>query len=142
MGHNMATKAEESGHGKRVLIVEDNVDSADTMQLLLQISGYDARTAYDGASALDIAREFEPHVILLDIGLPLRDGFEVARDLRALPQTRSAFLVALTGYGQEEDRQRASNAGFDAFQVKPVEPGALETLIRAYFHAREDVAGR
>jgi len=137
MGQDMATKADESAHGKRVLIVEDNVDSADTMQLLLQISGYDAHTAYDGTAALAVAREFGPQVILLDIGLPHKDGYEVARDLRALPETRSAFLVALTGYGQEEDRVRASEAGFDAFLVKPVEPGALEKLIEGYFCHRQ-----
>lgn len=133
----MATTVDESAPRRRILIVEDNVDSADTMQLLLQISGYDARTAYDGTSAIDVAREFEPQAILLDIGLPRKDGYEVARELRALPQTRSAFLVALTGYGHDEDRKRAAEAGFDAFQVKPVDPGTLEKLLEKHFRERQ-----
>ena len=118
---------------KRVLVVEDNVDSADTMQILLRIAGYDARTAYDGTSAVAIAREFAPHAILLDIGLPRKDGYEVARELRALPQTESSLLIALTGYGHVEDRQRAATAGFDAYQVKPVEPAAIEKLLETFF---------
>jgi DNA-binding response OmpR family regulator len=122
--------------GKRVLIVEDNVDSADTMQILLRISGYDARAVYDANAALVLAREFEPHAVLLDIGLPRKDGYEVARELRALPQTKSSLLVALTGFGHQEDRQRAAEAGFDAYQVKPVEPGAIEKILEAHFRAR------
>jgi CheY-like chemotaxis protein len=120
-----------------VLIVEDSVDSAETMQILLQISGYEARATYDGTSAVAIAREFEPHVVLLDIGLPCKDGYEVARELRALPQTKSSLLVALTGFGHEEDRQRAAQAGFDAYEVKPVEPAAIAKLLEAHFHERE-----
>ena len=123
--------------GKRVLIVEDNVDSADTMQILLQLSGYEARAAYDGTAALSIAREFEPHAVLLDIGLPRKDGYEVARELRALPATKTALLVALTGFGQEDDKERAAQAGFDAYQVKPVEPAAIEKLLEAYFNKQE-----
>jgi DNA-binding response OmpR family regulator len=132
----MAAETNNTASGKRVLIVEDNVDSADTMQMLLQISGYEARAAYDGTSALSIAREFEPHVILLDIGLPRKNGYEVARELRALSQTRASFLVALTGFDHDEDRQRAAEAGFDAYQVKPVEPAAIEKLLEAFFRER------
>ena len=125
--------------GARILIIEDNVDSADTMQMLLSISGYDARTAYDGDSALEVAREFKPEVVLCDIGLPGRDGYQVARALRELTETRDALLVALTGYGHDEDRQRATDAGFDAFQVKPVEPDALQALLAKHLSER---AGR
>jgi CheY-like chemotaxis protein len=132
----MTEKTNMPASGKRVLIVEDNVDSADTMQILLQLSGYDARAAYDGTSAVSIAREFEPHAVLLDIGLPRKDGYEVARELRALPQTKTSLLVALTGFGHEEDKERATQAGFDAYQVKPVEPAAIEKLLEAYFKAR------
>jgi CheY-like chemotaxis protein len=132
----MTEKTNMPASGKRVLIVEDNVDSADTMQILLQLSGYDARAAYDGTSAVSIAREFEPHAVLLDIGLPRKDGYEVARELRALPQTKASLLVALTGFGHEEDKERATQAGFDAYQVKPVEPAAIEKLLEAYFKAR------
>ena len=119
--------------GGRILVVEDNIDSAETMQMLLAISGYDARTAYDASSGLELAREFRPQVVFCDIGLPGKDGYALARELRELPETRTAFLVALTGYGQDEDRRRASEAGFDAFQVKPVEPDALEKLLVDYF---------
>jgi two-component system CheB/CheR fusion protein len=124
---------DERAPARRVLVVEDNFDSADTMQMLLEMAGYEARAAYDGSSAVALAREFEPHVVLLDIGLPRKDGYEVARELRALPQTKSALLVALTGYGHEEDRQRARAAGFDAFQLKPVDPGEIEKLLKSYF---------
>ena len=133
----MTAKTEDAVQGRRVLIVEDNVDSADTMQILLQLSGYDARAAYDGTSALSIAREFKPHAVLLDIGLPRKDGYEVARELRALPETRTALLVALTGFGQEDDKERATRAGFDAYQVKPVEPAAIEKLLEAYFNKQK-----
>jgi DNA-binding response OmpR family regulator len=129
----MASTTDSAASGKRVLIVEDNVDSADTMQILLQISGYEARATYDGTSAVAIAREFEPHVVLLDIGLPRKDGYEVARELRALPQTKYSLLVALTGFGQDEDKRRATQAGFDAYQVKPVDPAAIEKLLDAHF---------
>ena len=122
--------------GARILIIEDNVDSAETMQMLLSISGHEARTAYDGASALSVAREFSPEVVLCDIGLPGKDGYAVARELRELPETRSALLVALTGYGHDEDRERAARAGFDAFQVKPVEPDALQALLAKHLSAR------
>jgi CheY-like chemotaxis protein len=119
--------------GRRIMIVEDNVDSADTMQVLLGLSGYDARTAYDGAAALKLAREFMPQVVLCDIGLPDKDGYQLARELRELPETRAAFLVALTGYGNAEDKRLATAAGFDAFQVKPVEPDALNALLVQHF---------
>ena len=125
-------QTQEGGAG-RVLIVEDNVDSAQTMQMLLAISGYDAKTAYDGTMALDIARDFSPEVVFCDIGLPGKDGYAVARELRALPQTRSALLVALTGYGHDEDRKRAVDAGFDSFQVKPVDHDALQALLKKHF---------
>jgi DNA-binding response OmpR family regulator len=136
MEQEMAIDMDKAVSGKRVLVVEDNVDSADTMQMLLEISGYEARAAYDGTAAISIAREFEPHAVLLDIGLPRKDGYEVARELRALAQTRSSLLVALTGFGHEDDRQRASEAGFDAYQVKPVDPAALQKLLDAYFRER------
>ena len=118
---------------RRVLVVEDNVDAADTMQLILKISGYEARTAHDGASAVRIAREFQPQVVFLDIGLPGKDGYEVARELRGLPQMESALLVALTGYDHDDDRRRANEAGFNDFQVKPVEPEALDILLKGHF---------
>lgn len=127
------SQQQNAAAGGRILVIEDNVDSAETMQMLLSISGFDARTAYDAKSALEIAREFQPQVVFCDIGLPGKDGYEVARELRGLPETRSALLVALTGYGHDDDRRRASEAGFDAFQVKPVEPDALQALLSRHF---------
>ena len=130
------TSTKEAAGAARILVVEDNVDSAETMQMLLAMSGYDTRTAYDGRVALAVAREFRPQVVFCDIGLPGKDGYAVARELRAMPETRAALLVALTGYGHEDDRQRATDAGFDLFQVKPVEPGALEALLVRHFAGR------
>ena len=127
---------QNEANGGRILVVEDNVDAAETMQMLLSISGYETKTAYDGATALELAKAFRPQVVFLDIGLPGKNGYEVARELRTLPEMHSALLVALTGYGHDDDRRRATEAGFDAFQVKPVAPDALETLLTDHFSRR------
>jgi signal transduction histidine kinase/DNA-binding response OmpR family regulator len=113
----------------RVLIVDDLVAAADSMRMILEMKNYQVKAAYDGMEALDIASGFAPDVILLDIGLPHMDGYEVARQLRAVPQTRSALLVALTGYGQSADRKQALDAGFDAHLIKPADIDALCDLI-------------
>jgi PAS domain S-box-containing protein len=118
-----------NGHPLRVLAVDDNLDAAKTLGLLLQASGHEVRLAHDGPHALEAVTEFQPQVVLLDIGLPRMDGFEVARRLRLLPGGDQIFLVALTGYGQEEDRQRSHEAGFNQHLVKPVEPEELEKLL-------------
>ena len=128
-------KKNQGNSSRRVLVVEDNVDAAETLQLLLRMSGYDTRAAYNGADAVAIAREFKPAVVLLDIGLPGKDGFAVARDMRALPEMQSALLVALTGYGEDTDRQQAKDAGFDTFQVKPLEPEKLDALLEEHFRS-------
>jgi signal transduction histidine kinase len=112
----------------RILIVDDNVDSAESLGLLLSVKGHDVRTVHDGATALTAARTFLPEVILLDIGLPRMDGYEVARRLRQEPGLEGVLLVALTGYGQEEDRRRSLEAGFNHHFVKPVDTQALEEL--------------
>lgn len=130
------TSADPCATGGRVLVIEDNIDAAETMQMLLAISGYDARMAHDAASAIKVASEFSPEVVFCDIGLPGKDGYAVAQELRQLPGTRSSLLIALTGYGRDDDRRRATEAGFDGFQVKPVDPGALEALLAAHFSAR------
>ncbi|HEV2845251.1 MAG TPA: response regulator, partial [Thermoanaerobaculia bacterium] len=109
----------------RILLVEDNLDAAEALGELLRMWGHDVHIAHDGASALRTAQEVRPDVLLLDIGLPGMDGYEVARRLRATPGFEETRLIALTGYGQEADRQRASQAGFDHHLVKPV---ALERL--------------
>ena len=125
-------EAEAAGHGttpRRILVVDDNHDAAESLALLLRAEGHEVRTAHDGATALDAVRAYQPEIVLLDIGLPKMDGYEVARRLRAQEGTRRALLVALTGYGQEEDRRRAAEAGFDAHLVKPADLGALHALL-------------
>jgi CheY-like chemotaxis protein len=113
---------------RRVLVVDDNLDSADTMAELMRIWGHEVRTAHDGPSALECAREFLPQVILLDVGLPGMDGYELARRLRA-DGLAGELLVSVTGYGQEEDRRLAQEAGFDHHLTKPVHPEALLRLV-------------
>jgi signal transduction histidine kinase/DNA-binding response OmpR family regulator len=114
---------------RRILVVDDQADVADTTAAMLGLSGHEVRTARDGREALEQAVAFEPEVVLLDIGLPQMDGYEVARRLRQLEPTRRALLVALTGYGQPTDRQRSREAGFDEHLLKPVDPAALEALV-------------
>jgi signal transduction histidine kinase/DNA-binding response OmpR family regulator len=114
---------------RRILVVDDNVDVVETTTMLLSLSGHHVRSAKDGLQALHLATEFKPDVVLLDIGLPLMDGYEVARRLRQTPQTAGALLIALTGYGQQGDRQRGRDAGFDGHMLKPVDPHALAKLI-------------
>lgn len=114
---------------RRILVVDDNVDVADTTAAILGLSGHTMRTAHDGAEALVQAEDFQPEVVLLDIGLPLLDGYEVARRLRELPATRDVLLIALTGYGQLADRQQGREAGFDEHLLKPIDPTVLDALI-------------
>ena len=116
--------------GRRVLIAEDNTDSAITLAILLEAAGNEVRVAHDGAAAIEIAAEFAPEVVLLDIGMPRLNGYDACRVIRAQPACAGAFIVALTGWGQLEDRRRAESVGFDCHLVKPVEPAALEQLIR------------
>ena len=111
----------------RVLIIEDSADAAEIMGELLKRRGHDIRIAYDGETGIDAARTFRPQVIFLDIGLPDTDGYAVARRLRA-EGLAGDILVALTGYGEAEDRQRARQAGFDRHLTKPVDPDALLAL--------------
>jgi CheY-like chemotaxis protein len=105
----------------RVLVVDDNVDAADALSKLLRMSGHDARTAYDGPSAVQIALEFVPRVVLLDIGLPGFDGYEVARRLRDESTLHDLVIIAVTGYGSEQDSKDCVSAGIDYHMVKPVE---------------------
>jgi PAS domain S-box-containing protein len=121
--------SESAAVTRRVLIVDDNRDSADSMSMLLQIAGNETHTAYDGLEALDAAEKLRPDVILLDIGLPNLSGYEVARRIRQQDWAKSAVLVALTGWGQDEDRRKSMDAGFDAHMVKPIESDALAKLL-------------
>ena len=114
---------------RRILVVDDNVDAASSLSMLLSLDGHDVQAAYDGQSALRLAEEFRPAVVLLDIGLPRMDGYQVARRLRELPDMQSVLLVALTGYGQEDARRRSHEAGFDAHLVKPLDLAALQTVL-------------
>ena len=114
---------------RRVLVVDDNVDAADSIAVILQMSGFDVRCVYDGLSVLQVADSYGPDVIVLDIGLPGMSGYDVARELRKRPRFRDTPLVALTGYGQDEDRRQSREAGFDHHLTKPVDPQALQTLI-------------
>jgi len=113
----------------RILVVDDNVDSADTLAMLLQLWGHSVCVAHDGNEALRLARRNAPHMVLLDIGLPGMDGFEVARRLRKLGKARRAVLIAVTGYSQPDDRLHALSAGFDDYLVKPVDAGELRQFV-------------
>ena len=116
---------------KRVLVVDDNVDAADTLGMLMRSLGHEARVVYDGMQALQEAVEFRPDVVLLDIGLPGINGYEVARRLRSTKAGQSAKIIAITGWGQDTDRARAREAGFDVHLVKPVDEAALQHLVEA-----------
>jgi len=112
----------------RILVVDDNRDAADNLALLCRMSGHVVDVAYDGITALELAPAFHPDVVLLDIGLPVRDGYAVARELRRT-YTRPLHIVAMTGYGSDEDRRRSRDAGFDLHLVKPIEPCELLDLL-------------
>jgi PAS domain S-box-containing protein len=113
---------------RKALVVDDNVDSATSLALLLQLSGHETRTAYGGAEAIETAETFAPDLILLDIGMPQISGYDVCRMIRARPWGEKVLIIALTGWGQDEDRRRSKEAGFDGHLVKPVDPAALAKL--------------
>jgi len=114
---------------QRILIADDNEDAAASLAMILRMQGHDTRTAKDGADTLEVAAEFQPDVVLLDIGMPKLNGYETARRLRSAPASKRVLLVALTGWGQESDRLRSSAAGFDAHLVKPVKLDQIERLL-------------
>lgn len=114
---------------RKVLVVDDNADTADTLTMILRALGHDARTAYSGPSALEVAESFQPDTVLLDLGLPKLDGYEVARRLRAQSQLRETQLIAITGFGQTGDFERSREAGFDAHFIKPVDPVVIQELL-------------
>jgi CheY-like chemotaxis protein/two-component sensor histidine kinase len=115
--------------GCRVLVVDDNHDAADTVAMVLRMDGHSVETAHDGPQALASAGAYQPDVVVLDIGLPGLDGYEVARRLRQTPHSRDALLIALTGYGQKNDEAQALAAGFDRHLVNPADPALLSGLI-------------
>jgi CheY-like chemotaxis protein len=115
--------------GVRVLVVDDNQDAAESTSMLLHAFGFEVQTVYDGAAALDKFSDFHPDAVLLDIGMPMMDGYEVARRLRARPSGDGLAIIAVSGYGQDEDRRRSMEAGFDSHMTKPLDtPRLIEIL--------------
>jgi PAS domain S-box-containing protein len=119
------------GAGLKILVVDDNRDAADACASLLELSGHHVQTAYTGRHALELAETFRPHALLLDIGLPDFNGYELATKIRASPWGRGVMLIAVTGWGQEEDRRRALEAGCDHHLTKPVAPETVESLLQS-----------
>jgi CheY-like chemotaxis protein len=117
------------GRRLRILVVEDNQDAAESLAMMLELWGHEVRVAYDGAAALRQAEAATPDVIISDLGLPGMDGYELARQLRARPGSGRVVLIALSGYGRDEDRRQAAEAGFDHHLVKPPEMDMLLQLI-------------
>jgi len=115
--------------GRRILVADDNQDAADSLAMILEMGGHDVRVAHDGRAALSVAQSFRPDTVLLDIGMPHLNGYEVAQALRQEPWGANMCLIALTGWGQASDRQLAIEAGFDRHLTKPVDPDALETIL-------------
>ncbi len=113
----------------RILVVDDNRDAASSLAMLLEMMGNDVRTAHDGDEAVRAAGEFHPHVVLLDIGLPKMNGYEAARTIREEPWGKNMVLIAVTGWGQDEDKRKSQDAGFDQHMVKPVDPQVLMKML-------------
>jgi PAS domain S-box-containing protein len=124
---------------RRVLVADDNQDAADSLAMILEMAGHDVRVVHDGRSALSVAHSFRPDAVLLDIGMPQLNGYEVARALRKQPWGIGLILIALTGWGQDGDRQQAVDAGFDRHLTKPVDPDALDMLLSAGAARMSDV---
>jgi signal transduction histidine kinase/ActR/RegA family two-component response regulator len=122
-------KSSSEVYGRRVLVVDDNVDAAESTAAFLRLEGHEVKAVHDGLQALASLKVFDPHVVVLDIGLPGLDGYAVARQLRERGDTSHVLLIALTGYGQKEDRARAAAAGFDYHYVKPADPREIQAAI-------------
>jgi CheY-like chemotaxis protein len=114
---------------RRILVVDDNIDSAESMVMMLELAGHDVAMAHDGEQAVALAKEFQPEIAFLDLGMPVLNGYEAARSIREQPWGRQMMLVALTGWGQQDDRRRTREAGFDAHIVKPIDFDSLEKLL-------------
>ncbi len=125
---------------RRVLVVDDNRDAAMSLELMLAMMGNEIRTAHDGLEAVEAAATFRPDLILLDIGLPKLNGYDACRRIRQQPWSKGTFIAALTGWGQEEDRRRSTEAGFNLHIVKPVDLPALEKLLGGLELAAQPIA--
>jgi CheY-like chemotaxis protein len=132
-----ARPAPQAHGATRILVVDDLAASAETLMTLLEMEGFEVKVAHEGQAALALAREFRPEVVLLDIGLPGMNGFEVAHGLRNQPESRDALLIALTGYGEAESRTRSAQAGFDFHMVKPADVNLLLTMLANPDEARK-----
>jgi PAS domain S-box-containing protein len=124
-----AAEGETKDSGRRILVVDDNQDSADSLAMLLGMTGHEVETAYDGLEAVEAAERVRPDVVLLDLGMPRLNGYDACRRIREQPWGKDVVLIALTGWGQEEDRRRTAEAGFDGHLVKPVDHAALAELL-------------
>jgi CheY-like chemotaxis protein len=129
----MSTQPPEAGASvsRRVLVVDDNVDSAEAMALLLRLQGHVVEIAHDGEEALAAAERFRPEAMLLDLGMPKLNGFEVCQRIRQSPWGAGVLMVAQTGWGQAQDRARTIEAGFDAHLTKPIDPAAVQDMLAA-----------
>ena len=114
---------------RRLMVIDDNKDAAESMSMLFELWGHEVVCAYDGRAALEAAAKYRPDAVFLDIGLPGMDGYEIAERLREQPESAKAVLVAITGYGQDEDRRRSREVGIDHHLVKPVAPETLHKLL-------------
>ena len=132
----LAVDAASPSSSRRILVVDDNVDAARSLAELLTLTGHVTQTAFDGMAAITAAEAFQPDVVLLDIGLPKLNGYEACRQIRAQPWGQSMTIVALTGWGLEDDRKKSKEAGFDGHLVKPVEHDALVKLLDDLLHSR------
>jgi CheY-like chemotaxis protein len=127
-----STRKVAAREGRRILVVDDNQDGARSLALMLELGGHQTQTVHDGLEAIAAAEEFRPDAVLLDIGLPKLDGYEVCRRIRGQPWGRDLVMVAVSGWGQEEDRHRSKEAGFDAHVVKPVDHEVLGKLLASF----------
>jgi CheY-like chemotaxis protein len=114
---------------RRILVVDDNRDAADSLAMILRLMGNEATTAHDGLAAIRQAAAIHPEIIFLDIGMPGLNGYDTARQIRSQPWGKNVVLIALTGWGQDEDRRQSEDAGFDAHIVKPIDRATLENLL-------------
>jgi CheY-like chemotaxis protein/two-component sensor histidine kinase len=129
-GPAAATRAKPQAQaGRRILIVDDNVDAAETLAMMLEILGQETRQAHDGQQAIEVAREYRPDVVFMDIGLPGLSGHQAAEKMRDELGMKDTYLIALSGYGTEEDRRKSLQAGFDTHLVKPLDPSCLPELL-------------